>query len=113
MSFKLSQPERILLQRRRHGLTQAQAADRFKIPRHIYARIENGKPVVTRKLENLVEWMKGPFVAQDHERCLIMRERCGKTQDEVAADLKCSRYWLNRMETGKEPCDTLLWYWEQ
>jgi len=50
---------------------------------------------------------------KSHERCLIMRRRCGKTQLQVAKVLGCSRYWLNKMELGLESCDDLLWYWEQ
>lgn len=47
-----------------------------------------------------------------HEWCRVMRWRAGKTQREVADDLRMSKSWVNYMENGKQPCDTLLWYWE-
>lgn len=48
-----------------------------------------------------------------HERCLLYRRRAGKTQAAIAEELKCCRYWVNQMERGEVPSDTLLWYWEQ
>jgi transcriptional regulator with XRE-family HTH domain len=47
-----------------------------------------------------------------HERCFIMRRRCNKTQQEVAADMGICRYWLNRMELGETDCTDLACYWE-
>lgn len=41
-----------------------------------------------------------------------MRWRAGKSQREVATDLDMTRAWVNFMETGKQKCDVLLWYWE-
>lgn len=107
MFKELTLPERLLIYRRRLGFTQAQAAEHHGLQGHIYARMENGD---TRYLGFM------PRVEikalQPHERCLLMRRRCGKTQEKVAAELKCSRYWLNMMELGNVPCDDLLWYWE-
>ncbi len=112
MSIKLSQSERLLIHRRRLGFTQARAAKRWKLPAHIYARMENGDILTLRRSAFRMP-KAGAVTLKDHERCFVMRRRCGKTQHEVAKDLKCSRYWLNLMELGKQPCDTLLWYWEQ
>jgi DNA-binding XRE family transcriptional regulator len=104
-----------LIRRRRLGLTQAQAAKRWKIPAHIYARIENDDAEVQHKRTFGMPFamLSGDERPKAHERCLIMRRRCKKTQTTVAKELGCSRYWLNQMELGKVSCDTLLWYWEQ
>lgn len=114
MFIKLSPSERLLIHRRRLGLTQAQAARKLKMPVHIYARVENGKLGPSQPAGHPCwQWLSGPATAvESHERCLVMRRRCGKTQTDVAKELKCSRYWLNQMEIGNVPCDTLLWYWE-
>jgi DNA-binding XRE family transcriptional regulator len=111
MSIILSQPERLLIHRRRLGYTQARAAKHWKLHAHIYARMENGDAVTLRRHALSVPKAAAPNL-KDHERCLIMRRRCGKTQVQVAKELAVSRYWLNLMELGKVPCDDLLWFWE-
>jgi len=47
------------------------------------------------------------------ERCFLYRRRAGYLQKDVAAQLGCSRYWVNLMELGEVDCDALLWFWEQ
>lgn len=112
MPFKLSPSEHLLIHRRRLGYTQARAAKHWKLQAHIYARMENGD-TVTLQRHALAVPKAAALNPKDHERCLIMRRRCGKSQAEVARELKCSRYWLNQMELGYVSCDALLWYWEQ
>ena len=46
------------------------------------------------------------------EKCVIYRRRSKMTQDQVAKELGVSRGWVNSMERGRVPCDTLVWYWE-
>lgn len=48
---------------------------------------------------------------QDHEKCLILRKRSGKRQEEVAKEMSMSRNWLRALENGSEPCDALLAHW--
>jgi len=109
MLEQLTHPERLLIHRRRLGFTQAQAAQHHGLQNHIYARMENGDARYTNNMPKVAVKASG---LKSHERCLLMRRRCGKIQEEVAAELKCSRYWLNMMELGNVPCDDLLWYWE-
>ena len=96
--------ERLLIDRRRRGETQGEAAARHGVSPFIYGQMErdkiDGPRVKVRRLEA-------------HERCLLYRRRSDKTQAQVAKDLKCCRWWLNQMERGLVPCDTLVWYWEQ
>jgi transcriptional regulator with XRE-family HTH domain len=47
------------------------------------------------------------------ERCFLYRRRGSYLQKDVAAQLGCSRYWVNQMELGEVNCDDLLWFWEQ
>lgn len=48
-----------------------------------------------------------------HERCLLQRRRAGYTQLEIAKDLGCCRWWVNRMEHGTVDCTPLSSYWDQ
>ena len=101
---KLTAGERLLVARRREGLSQTQAARKHGVTRRVYGGWERddrpGAPSVrVGRLET-------------HERCLLYRRRVGWTQERVARDLRCCRWWLNQMERGDAPVDELLWYWE-
>lgn len=105
---RLTAGEKLLIDRRRNGRTQADAARHYDVGRFRYGLWERDKqvggvPNVIVRSARLDPW----------ERCLIYRHRSGKTQEEIAKGLKMSRYWINKMERGEEPCDSLLWYWEQ
>lgn len=104
--LRLTQGEKLLINRLRLGLTQQQAADLFTETgsRKIYQQMEGD----LRKCSEKISLGK----LEHHERCRIMRRRCGFTQQRVAEELQVSRYWLNLMETGKVDCSSLLWYWE-
>lgn len=101
---RLSNGETLLIDRRRRGLNQADAAASHGIGRAVYSRWE-------------LDLSRGPRVRlgrlRPHERCLLYRRRAGTTQGEVAEALEVSRYWINQMEVGRASCDPLLWYWEQ
>ena len=100
----LTRGERVLIDRRRRGETQAQAAARYRVRRHVLSLWERDEKTP-------------PLIAigriECHERCLLYRRRSGFTQERIARDLKLSRWWVNKMERGLAPCDTLIWYWEQ
>lgn len=101
---RLDNGETLRLKRRRLGETQAQAAERLGVDFTVYGRWERGDSAAPRARLGKV---------QDHERCLIYRLRANFTQQRVANDLKRCRWWINMLERGKQPCDELLWYWEQ
>jgi DNA-binding XRE family transcriptional regulator len=102
---RLTCGEQLLIDRRRRGETQEEAADRYGVSRFCYGNWErdcdDGAPKVKVK------------ALQGYERCLLYRHRCEMTQSKVATDIKRSRHWVNSMECGKVPCDELIWYWEQ
>ena len=101
---KPTRGERLLVTRRRLGVTQVDAAELHDTTRSMYAKWER-------------DIVPGPHVKigrlEPHERCLLYRRRAGFTQAQVAEGLEMCRYWVNLMETGQAPCDNLLWFWEQ
>ena len=105
---ELSPGERLLLDRRRRGESQVQAAARRGISHTAYGLMERDSEKGTRGVEVLEI---GELKA--HERCLLYRRRAGYTQARVAKELQVCRWWLNQMERGAVSCDLLVWYWEQ
>ena len=67
------------------------------------------------------QWERGEVEApnidigqlQDYEVCLLLRRRAKVSQMSVAQGLSYCRYWVNLMEQGKKPCDSLVEYWEK
>ena len=100
---RLSNCEQLLIDRRRRGETQPQAAKRLGTTPFMYGKWERAV-------------VNGPSVKvgmlKPYERCLLYRRRAEKTQAEVAEHLERCRWWVNQMERGEVSCDTLLWYWE-
>ena len=102
---KLTRAEKLLIQRRRVGETQAQAAARHGVSYTRYSAWERGKE--TSGLPNVTIGKLKP-----HEYCLLYRQRCNFTQERVANEMGICRWWLNKMETGAAPCGDLIEYWE-
>ena len=105
----LTRGERLLIDRRRRGENQGEAAERLGLTRTSYGAMERDlqpdllKPGQLPKIGKL----------EVHERCLLYRRRVGKTQEEVALELKCCRWTVNQMERGLAPLHDLVSYWEQ
>lgn len=99
--------EKLLIERRRLGQTQVEAARRYRVTRALYGAWE--------RLGTEAE-IRAPTVRigslQPHERCLLYRRRAGFTQARVAEELQCCRWQVNQMERGLASVDNLLWYWE-
>ena len=102
----LTRGERLLIQRRRLGERQSEAALRHGVSSSMYGKWE--RDVTEGPAMVMMIWR-----LEAHERCLLYRRRCGKGQAEVAKDLGRCRLWINRMERGDAPCSELLGYWEQ
>lgn len=100
---RLSNSECLLIDRRRRGETQRQAAHRLGTTSFMYGKWE--RDVVDCPSVKII-------LLRPHERCLLYRRRAEKTQAAVALDLVCCRWWVNQMERGKVCSDVLLWYWE-
>lgn len=98
----LTAGERVLIDRRRRGLTQSEAAQKAGVSMHEWLNVEadgrmDGGPAVG--------------VLGENEQCYIMRRRAGVKASEVAKKIGVSRYWLSRMERGTAPVDTLAKFW--
>lgn len=100
---KLTRAERLLLQRRRRGLTKAEAAERHGVSLYRYERWEAG--------ETLGAPLVGVGRLAFREASLIMRLRAGVGLGAFAGLLGCSGHWVTRMEAGEAPDDRLRAFW--
>ena len=100
----LTPGERLLIYRRRRDESQEQAARRLNITRNVYGRLE-------RDCEDWQIHLPKMRELQIHEKCLLVRRRNRKTQEEIAAEIGVTRFWMNQMETGKGSCDCLAEFW--
>lgn len=104
--LSLTDPEKWVITRRRAGLNQRAMAERIGLSLTAYSLLERGVYEGKRPKPPALGSIKA------HERCLIYRRRCGKTQQQVAADMEVCRYTVHQMETGVVDCTDLLCYWE-
>lgn len=103
----LTNSELLFVYRRRHGYTQAEAADKWRVAD--YRSLENGEEAPSR---SLVRAMKVGGSLTVNEIATIKRRREGMTQPELAETLGVSVNWLCRMEKGTAPVnDDLREYW--
>lgn len=94
--------ERLLIARRRDGVSQADAATAFGMSAWEYRLAEAGRrPVPRIKLGRLAP----------HEACFLMRRRAGMQRKFLAAKLRVSPFWLTQMERGKVNATRLIDHW--
>ncbi len=97
--------ERMLIVRKRRGLSQKQAAEQVNVSRATWSKWER----------DLVEPPFGTMMGlapSPHELTMIQRRRKGMTQKDIAEEVGCSRYWVSQMETGQADSKVLEGYWE-
>ena len=104
---ELTEAEKLMLGRRRQGLTQGQMAELHGVPRNTWCEWESGRETVPA---NVRVASLGKITAA--ERCLIMRLRSGERQVDIAQALRVCAYTIRKMEQGKVNCQMLLDYWE-
>lgn len=102
--LELDDHEHLFVWRRREKLSQTDAAKEFGLRRGVYQLCEEAKRPIDFRYER-----QDNITAEEY--CVLMRQRYGITQVEIAEALGCSRVWVNMMETGKAPIDKLLAYW--
>lgn len=102
--FKPTQPEQLLVERRRLGLNQSEMAAQYGITLDVLLDWEKGR---RRPLTPARRLHLRPF-----EVCMLLRKRCGHSQTQMAELLGVSRVLINQMEVGKLPADRLVQYWE-
>lgn len=102
---KLTPGIRLIIGRRRRGLTQLEEAKRRHKSLYRYRQWENDATDVMPKerLNRLA----------DHEQCFALRVLEGTTLYEQAKTMRVSRWWLRQMERGTANVSRLVeyWYW--
>jgi DNA-binding XRE family transcriptional regulator len=103
---KLTSAEKLIIHRRRLGLTQGQAAERYGMSYNAYGALERGtvemEPATVPKINDL----------KAHEKCFLYRRRAGMSRAKVAEELGRSCQWVTEMERGRVDCTELVCYWE-
>lgn len=102
---RLTPSERLLVNRRRHGWTQARAASEQGVSQTRYSRWERGLEPPSGPLPRV-----SPL--RDHERCLLYRRRSSMSQARVAQEMGRCKMWVRQMERGEVDCSELIEYWE-
>lgn len=100
---QLTTDQRLVVQRRRLGETQDEAAARWGVSPWAYRCWErggNGAPTGIR-LGRLA----------DHESCFLMRRHWGMSRKECAAAMGISQGWLTQMERGQVCAEKLAEFW--
>lgn len=99
--------ERLLIARRRQGESQEAAGRRYGMHRNFYGRVE-------RDADRAPAAVTPPElgILTEDERCLILRRRAGRTQEDCAQEIGVTRFWFNQMETGRVSSETLARFWE-
>lgn len=99
----LTTGERMLVHRKRLGISQAEAARRACTYRMQYSRWENdaqkGAPLTPNVKLELTEIL------------MLQRRRSGMTQRQLGNAVGCSRQHVVEMEAGRAPADKLITYW--
>lgn len=101
-------PERLFLHRKRAGKTQSEVAAIHGVGLFTYGQWETGAVEPPKEAAKIKLGRLKP-----NETALLLRRRAGKTQKEVAAKLKCSRFHVNRMESGEADAEPLLKLWNK
>ena len=101
---RLTEAEKLFLWRRRLGLTQMEAAIKLGVSTDQIWTWEDGNMKIPMPTINVVS-------PNDVEICVLKRRRANMTQKEVAKQLKVSRLWVNKMESGDVSVDRLVSFW--
>lgn len=97
----LTPGEKLLINRRRVGMSQSDAAAKHGVPWGVYGRWERDQETSRRVPRVAVGRLKL------HEQCMVARLRKGYSQRDLAKRLKLSTFWVRRMERGEIACDRL------
>lgn len=99
----LSKAEKLILWRRRQGISQTDAAYHFDVSFSLYRRWEQGHGGCPRVAIGKLK---------ECEQFSLVRRRAGMSVTELAEAMGISRWWLTRMENGTAPLDRLQEYWK-
>jgi len=96
--------EKLLIFRRRKGMSQFDAASHQGVSLHKYRKWEVGNEV-----EGAPEILLQKI--EPHEACYILRRRSDLSLVDVAKGVGRCRWWVIQMESGKVNCQELTEYW--
>ena len=100
----LTPGERLILDRRREGMTKAATAAAYGVTLYRYSQWEAGtwsEEIPTPSLGRLAV----------HESSHIQRRRAGLSVVDFAKAIGTSAWWVTRMEAGTAPPDRLVEFW--
>lgn len=105
----LTPAERLVLARRRTGLSGPDLAKKLKMRRHDLQNMELGtREPEGKEVMGMIRTVKSASIA---ELCYIARRRTSKNTSEVADEVGLSRQWVCLMERGKVSADKLASHW--
>lgn len=102
----LTNGEKLRIERRRAGNTQAKEAKLRALPLGAYKKLERGE---ASECYTLLSSLRG--MLKNHETCMVLRLRKGLTQQQLADKIGVTKWWLCLMEQGEAPVATLLDHW--
>ncbi len=102
----LTNGEKLLIWRRRCGLTQPEAALRYRLTVKRYRNWEKGRHFWDPEID-----VEMPLY--EREKCLLLRRRRNWRQAEVAKKMNMSREWVNMMERNEASVEPLVKFWGQ
>lgn len=115
----ISDTEKLVIARRRAGMTQEDLRKKIGLTRRQYQRIESGK-VPAVQWDSVVRGHKhlGPLIRSvehldAHERCHLARLRAGMTLIEVGRKIGYAKFWVGEMEHGRARPDPLVDFWSK
>ena len=101
---ELTAAERLLIDRRRAGATQVDAAAHWGVSAWTYRMWESGQ-----REKDIPEPTLGRLT--EVEGCVILRRRTGLSRTALAKLVSISEWWLTQMERGRIPADRLIEFW--
>ncbi len=101
---QLTPSERLLVDRRRRGLTQTQASQAWGFSEWHYRMVEAGN-----RQSSCPRIRIGKL--RPYESAFLMRRRLGWRRTELAKMIGVSSWWLTQMERGRVNPNRLLSFW--
>jgi transcriptional regulator with XRE-family HTH domain len=101
---KLKRHERLIIHRKRRGLTQNQEAEEWSATLYMYRQWEKGlvpKRLIIERVSRI-----GIF-----EICFLLRRRRKLTIQQIADFIDVSKAWVSEMERGTVYIGDLVEYW--
>jgi DNA-binding XRE family transcriptional regulator len=112
----LTHGERLIIARRRNGLTQDELRAKLGLTRRQYQLLEHGSPKggwpeALESNQKLAALLRTVEDLEPHEMCHVARLRLGMTIPEVGQKIGYTKHWIIEMEYGRQRPDPLVDHW--